>query len=151
MVQIFYLSYSQDVADFAQQFPELAKDLVLPLSLTGESRERVFSSVLRVGSPGVQLWTHYDVGLDKLLASCHKETSLLFYLFPFLCIFLCLYLCFLLPSLPLSLSLSLSPSLLSLSPSLLSLCTGYGQFVTANNRKEKSGFVFSEGCPEPIS
>lgn len=40
------------------QFPELMEDLSLPMFF-GE--DKFFSSVLRVGSPGVRLWTHYDV------------------------------------------------------------------------------------------
>ena len=40
------------------QFPELIGDLSLPMFF-GE--DKFFSSVLRVGSPGVRLWTHYDV------------------------------------------------------------------------------------------
>jgi tRNA wybutosine-synthesizing protein 5 len=44
-------------------FPELAADLDLG-QLVPE--ERHFSSVLRVSSPGLRLWTHYDV-MDNLL------------------------------------------------------------------------------------
>lgn len=63
----------QDVADFALQFPALAKDVILPLSLIGQYKKRIFSSVLRVGSPGVRLWTHYDVRPWKLLASYSRK------------------------------------------------------------------------------
>ena len=40
------------------QFPELMEDLSLPVFF---DEDKFFSSVLRVGSPGVRLWTHYDV------------------------------------------------------------------------------------------
>ena len=50
--------YIQDVADFRAQYPSLADDIILP---TYCQEDQFFSSVLRIGSPGVQLWTHYDV------------------------------------------------------------------------------------------
>jgi tRNA wybutosine-synthesizing protein 5 len=53
----------RDVADFALHFPELHQDLKLPNFLEPST---VFSSVFRVASAGVQLWTHYDV-MDNLL------------------------------------------------------------------------------------
>ena len=48
----------QDVADLSSQFPELSGDIRLPIYC---SPHQLFSSVLRIGSPGIQLWTHYDV------------------------------------------------------------------------------------------
>lgn len=54
-----HCSCAQDTADVGVQFPELMGDLLLPMFF-GE--DKFFSSVLRVGSPGVKLWTHYDVG-----------------------------------------------------------------------------------------
>ncbi|CAI8011913.1 tRNA wybutosine-synthesizing protein 5 [Geodia barretti] len=53
----------KDVADIRSQFPELSGDIHLPIYC---SSDRVFSCVLRIGSPHVQLWTHYDV-MDNLL------------------------------------------------------------------------------------
>ena len=47
---------------FDQDFPDLAKDLRLPELFDPES---LFSSVLRVSSPGIRVWTHYDV-LDNV-------------------------------------------------------------------------------------
>ena len=44
------------------QFPELIGDIHLPLFF---EEGKFFSSVLRVGSAGIQLWTHYDVS-DEL-------------------------------------------------------------------------------------
>ena len=46
------------VANFSSDYPMLAADLKLP---TLFPPEKYFSSVLRMGSVGVQLWTHYDV------------------------------------------------------------------------------------------
>lgn len=51
-------THAQDVADLRTQFPVLAEDIRLPLFC---DPEQYFSSVFRVGSPHVQLWTHYDV------------------------------------------------------------------------------------------
>lgn len=48
----------KDIANFSQDYPELAPDLRLPLLF---SQDKYFSSVLRMGSAGIQLWTHYDV------------------------------------------------------------------------------------------
>lgn len=54
-------------ANFWTDFPELAEDLVLPEGghLLVPPKERLFSSVLRVSSPGIRVWTHYDV-LDNV-------------------------------------------------------------------------------------
>ena len=48
----------KDIADINVQFPELASDLVIPDLFP---REKFFSSVFRIASKGLQLWTHYDV------------------------------------------------------------------------------------------
>ena len=54
-----YITFNfQDLADFRTQYPQLSADIDLPIYCTAE---HYFSSVLRIGSPGVQLWTHYDV------------------------------------------------------------------------------------------
>lgn len=42
----------------SRDFPTLADDLEIPAFI---SAEQVFSSVLRLASPQLQLWTHYDV------------------------------------------------------------------------------------------
>lgn len=47
-----------DVADIRRDFPELSSDVVFPPLFDVES---FFSSVFRISSRGVQLWTHYDV------------------------------------------------------------------------------------------
>ena len=51
-----YLSI-QDVADIRQQFPSLGGDITFPMFFR---EEQFFSSVFRISSPGLQLWTHYD-------------------------------------------------------------------------------------------
>ena len=56
------LVFPQDIADVSVQFPELIGDIQLPLFF---EEGKFFSSVLRVGSAGIQLWTHYDVS-DEL-------------------------------------------------------------------------------------
>lgn len=48
----------QDVADIRQQFPSLGGDIKFPAFFR---EEQFFSSVFRISSPGLQLWTHYDV------------------------------------------------------------------------------------------
>jgi tRNA wybutosine-synthesizing protein 5 len=53
----------RDIADIKKQFPNLASDIRIP-DFFEESD--FFSSVFRIASPGVQLWTHYDV-MDNLL------------------------------------------------------------------------------------
>ncbi|XP_063238800.1 tRNA wybutosine-synthesizing protein 5-like [Bacillus rossius redtenbacheri] len=53
----------REIADIQKQFPEIAGDINIPQYF---SNDRFFSSVFRVGSPGVQLWTHYDV-MDNIL------------------------------------------------------------------------------------
>lgn len=45
-------------ANIQVEFPELAKNIVLPNFFPEEA---FFSSVLRVASPQLCLWTHYDV------------------------------------------------------------------------------------------
>lgn len=48
----------QDVADIRKQFPLLEGDIKFPKFFKDE---QFFSSVFRISSPGLQLWTHYDV------------------------------------------------------------------------------------------
>ncbi|XP_030643023.1 tRNA wybutosine-synthesizing protein 5 [Chanos chanos] len=54
----------KEPADLRKQFPELAEDFHIPPFF---EPEQFFSSVFRISSPGLQLWTHYDV-MDNLLA-----------------------------------------------------------------------------------
>ncbi|XP_033842904.1 tRNA wybutosine-synthesizing protein 5 isoform X1 [Periophthalmus magnuspinnatus] len=65
----YYLrSLGEDVrkepADLKKQFPGLAEDFKIPEFF---DPEQFFSSVFRISSCGLQLWTHYDV-MDNLLA-----------------------------------------------------------------------------------
>lgn len=48
----------QDVADIRKQFPLLEGDIKFPKFF---KEDQFFSSVFRISSPGLQLWTHYDV------------------------------------------------------------------------------------------
>ncbi|XP_023366155.1 tRNA wybutosine-synthesizing protein 5 [Otolemur garnettii] len=51
----------KDVADIRKQFPLLEGDIKFPKFF---KEEQFFSSVFRISSPGLQLWTHYDVCLS---------------------------------------------------------------------------------------
>lgn len=55
----------QDVADIRKQFPLLEGDIKFPKFF---KEEQFFSSVFRISSPGLQLWTHYDVCYYRCLA-----------------------------------------------------------------------------------
>ena len=48
----------KEAANLRRDFPQLADDILFPFY----SDDTFFSSVLRVASEGLQLWTHYDVG-----------------------------------------------------------------------------------------
>ncbi|XP_061580310.1 tRNA wybutosine-synthesizing protein 5 [Cololabis saira] len=54
----------KEPADIRKQFPNLAADFHIPPFF---SEDQFFSSVFRISSCGLQLWTHYDV-MDNLLA-----------------------------------------------------------------------------------
>ena len=59
----------KSIANLETDFPALAKEISTSRLCAEES---FFSSVLRVGSPGIHLWTHYDVmdnALIQVLAS----------------------------------------------------------------------------------
>ncbi|XP_052234433.1 tRNA wybutosine-synthesizing protein 5-like isoform X1 [Dreissena polymorpha] len=53
----------KDIADIRVQFPNLASDINIPPFFP---EEKFFSSVFRIASPDLQLWTHYDV-MDNFL------------------------------------------------------------------------------------
>lgn len=67
--EVYYLrslgndSRGREIANIDQHYPELSKDFKVPEFVDPST---IFSTVLRVASKGVQLWTHYDV-LDNLL------------------------------------------------------------------------------------
>lgn len=52
-----------DIADIRKQFSELAEDIHIPQFF---NTDKFFSSVFRISSNGIQLWTHYDV-MDNIL------------------------------------------------------------------------------------
>jgi hypothetical protein len=58
----------KEPSQLAAAFPELAADLALDGLVPAD---RHFSSVLRVSSAGLRLWTHYDV-MDNLLLQVGK-------------------------------------------------------------------------------
>lgn len=67
--ELYYLrSLSQErrgreVSDFHKQFPQIRDDIKIPTLFNAND---FFSSVLRISSKGIQLWTHYDI-MDNLL------------------------------------------------------------------------------------
>lgn len=48
----------KDIADVRKDFPTLAPDIVFPPFFEDD---KFYSSVFRISSQDVQLWTHYDV------------------------------------------------------------------------------------------
>ena len=71
----------KEVADFPKQFPTLAQDFHFPSFFTGahDLSQGYFSSILRMSSKDIQLWTHYDI-TDNLL--CHITGKKRVVLFP---------------------------------------------------------------------
>ncbi|TKC45114.1 hypothetical protein EI555_005559, partial [Monodon monoceros] len=66
---------SEDVADIRKQFPLLEGDIKFPKFF---KEEQFFSSVFRISSPGLQLWTHYDVMDNLLIQVTGKKRVVLF-------------------------------------------------------------------------
>jgi len=64
----------KNIADIHKQFPSLAEDFKIPSVF---DKENFFSSVFRISSADVQLWTHYDI-MDNVLVhiSGHKKVVL---------------------------------------------------------------------------
>ncbi|XP_053328256.1 tRNA wybutosine-synthesizing protein 5 [Spea bombifrons] len=65
----------RDVADIRQQFPNLAADIRIPQFF---EKDQFYSSVFRISSPGLQLWTHYDV-MDNLLIQVTGKKRVVLY------------------------------------------------------------------------
>lgn len=65
----------RDVSDLNVHFPELAADLLVPDLFP---KEGFFSSVFRITSPGLQLWTHYDT-CDNILIQVTGRKRVVFY------------------------------------------------------------------------
>lgn len=64
----------KEPSQLSVSFPELADDIKLPQVVPPQQH---FSTVLRISSPGLRLWTHYDV-MDNFLIQVqgHKEVLL---------------------------------------------------------------------------
>ncbi|KAK9505983.1 hypothetical protein O3M35_009932 [Rhynocoris fuscipes] len=65
----------KDVADVNKQFPQISSDIKFP-KLFDESD--FFSSVFRIGSCGVQIWTHYDIMDNMLIQIVGEKRVVLF-------------------------------------------------------------------------
>lgn len=65
----------RSIADIKKEFPRLADDIQIPDFFDENS---FFSSVFRIASPGVQLWTHYDV-MDNLLIQVQGQKRVAFF------------------------------------------------------------------------
>ncbi|CAL1263935.1 unnamed protein product [Larinioides sclopetarius] len=65
----------KDVANIRQQFPVVAEDIVFPGFIP---EENVFSSIFRIASKGVTIWTHYDVMDNALIQVKGSKHAVLF-------------------------------------------------------------------------
>ncbi|XP_014239313.1 tRNA wybutosine-synthesizing protein 5-like [Cimex lectularius] len=59
----------KDVANVEKQFPQISRDIKYPELF---DKSDFFSSVFRIGSCGVQIWTHYDI-MDNILLQISGE------------------------------------------------------------------------------
>ncbi|XP_074926136.1 tRNA wybutosine-synthesizing protein 5 isoform X2 [Chelonoidis abingdonii] len=65
----------KDIADIRKQFPSLAEDIRIPEYF---EKEQFFSSVFRISSAGLQLWTHYDIMDNFLIQITGKKRVILY-------------------------------------------------------------------------
>uniref|UniRef100_A0A8D0E4J4 tRNA wybutosine-synthesizing protein 5 n=1 Tax=Salvator merianae TaxID=96440 RepID=A0A8D0E4J4_SALMN len=65
----------KEIADIRKQFPLLADDICVPEYF---EKEQFFSSVFRISSAGLQLWTHYDV-MDNFLIQVAGNKKVVLY------------------------------------------------------------------------
>ncbi|XP_060112990.1 tRNA wybutosine-synthesizing protein 5 [Heteronotia binoei] len=65
----------KDIADLRKQFPLLAEDIWIPEYF---EKEQFFSTVFRISSAGIQLWTHYDVMDNFLIQVTGKKRVVLY-------------------------------------------------------------------------
>lgn len=65
----------KDVADVKRQFPHLSDDIIFPCFFPEDS---FFSSVFRIASEKLQLWTHYDIMDNLLIQVKGKKRVILF-------------------------------------------------------------------------
>lgn len=71
-------TFWQEPADLSKQFPDLAEDFRIPEFF---SPDQFFSSVFRISSCGLQLWTHYDVSvLLSAWVMCFVQHKLYFFI-----------------------------------------------------------------------
>ncbi|XP_075217355.1 tRNA wybutosine-synthesizing protein 5-like isoform X2 [Lycorma delicatula] len=63
------------VANIISEFPTISSDIKIPYFF---DENRFFSSILRIGSSGVQVWTHYDVMDNMLIQIQGKKRVVLF-------------------------------------------------------------------------
>eukprot|EP00898_Chlorokybus_atmophyticus_P004218 jgi/Chlat1/4798/Chrsp31S04824 len=68
----------KEPSDFAALFPHLAGELSVVRRFVGMLGDKFFSSVLRVGSKGCRLWTHYDVMANVLIQVVGSKRVVLF-------------------------------------------------------------------------
>lgn len=68
----------KDVANLELDFPEISHDIELPEYIPFREGELFFSSVLRVSSANVTLWTHYDVMDNALVQITGRKRVVLF-------------------------------------------------------------------------
>ena len=77
----FYLRWvgddprGQTKANFHQDFDQLSDDFELPKHMFFDD-DSFFSSVLRISSPGIRVWTHYDI-MDNLYVQIVGEKSVM--------------------------------------------------------------------------
>jgi len=65
----------KNIADLKKDFPQIGEDISFPDLFENES---YFSSVFRIASAGVQVWTHYDV-MDNLLMQVSGRKRVVLY------------------------------------------------------------------------
>ncbi|KAL0278797.1 UNVERIFIED_CONTAM: hypothetical protein PYX00_000502 [Menopon gallinae] len=63
----------KDVANFMNDFPELAHDLKFPKVF---DEAAFFSAILRISSAGIQIWTHYDI-MDNILIQIRGKKKII--------------------------------------------------------------------------
>lgn len=65
----------KDVADIRQQFPAISDDITFPEFVP---QQNIFSSIFRIASKGVSIWTHYDVMDNVLIQVNGRKRAVLF-------------------------------------------------------------------------
>jgi tRNA wybutosine-synthesizing protein 5 len=65
----------KDAANIKEQYPELSEDILFPPLF---EPDQFFSSVFRISSAGLRLWTHYDIMDNVLIQVSGKKRVILF-------------------------------------------------------------------------